>query len=268
MLLPSAATITEALRCSRQGVGIRSKYILLFLTAFGRIGLNRTWLRPAVKYQIGLLGARQFVDVKVRRNQRSLIFSLRRDNEADYLIGSELIKDIYKFPDFEPEQIVDGGANIGLFSIIASSLFPGARIACYEPDRDNFSQLQRNLSLNAITADCYQLGLWSKVTTLYYHARLSHTGFVSEDPSNLAIRCVRPTIGSNCWLKLDVEMAEYEILPALLAAGEYPRWLSMEIHHYDSKGTALTKLLARHGYTMSGCDHKDAKEVTISAWRA
>jgi hypothetical protein len=85
--------------------------------------------------------------------------------------------------------------------------------------------------------------------TLYYHSRRSHTGFVSEEPSQVAIPCIRPEIGPNCWLKLDVETAEYEILPSLLHARDNPRWITMEIYHYNSRGHFLTELLSRHGYT-------------------
>ena len=76
-----------------------------------------------------------------------------------------------------------------------------------------------------------------------------------------------PKIGPNCWLKLDVETAEYEVLPSLLNAREYPRWITMGIYHYDSRGHFLTELLSRDGYTLKGGDDKSVSYVNVSAFR-
>ena len=267
MSLSTALNIARTAGYARRGIGLRNKYLLFLVAGFGGLGLHRTRLRLAIQRHISSFGDRGFVDVRVRLREHPLVFSLRRSNEADYLIGSEFVKDIYEPPNFEPDEIVDGGANIGLFAVVASSMFPNARLTCYEPDTANYHQLRRNLTLNNVSADCHRKGLWSKDTMLYYHGRASHTGFISERPSNIPISCVRPKIGRNCWLKLDVEMAEYEILPALLNAGDYPRWISMEIHHYDTRGEALGALLALHGYSMKGGESRTAKHANVSAWR-
>ena len=158
-------------------------------------------------------------------------------------------------------------SNIGLFSIVASAVFPKARLICYEPNAANFEQLQRNLERNAVRAECHRAGLWRETTTLYFHSRRSHTGFISEEPSEVPIPCIRPQIGPDCWLKLDVETAEYQILPAMLDAGDYPRWITMEIHHYDSRGHLLRDLLRRHGYTIKSGDDTSQEYVNLCAYR-
>jgi FkbM family methyltransferase len=267
MRLSTVSNIARTLGFARRGIGLRNKYLLFFLAGFGGLWLHRIRLRSAILRHISSFGDERFVDVRFRLSEQPLIFSLRRTNEADYLIGSEFVRGVYDPPDFDPEEIVDGGANIELFAVVASSMFPNARLVCCEPDVENYQQLQRNLRLNNVSAECYRIGLWSKATTLYYHARWSHTGFISEDPSDIPISCIRPKIGRNCWLKLDIEMAEYEVLPALLNAGEYPRWITMEIHHYDSQGKPLAALLACHGYTMRGGEDRTAKYANVSAWR-
>jgi hypothetical protein len=100
---------------------------------------------------------------------------------------------------------------------------------------------------------------------LYYHARQSHAGFISEDPSDVLVPCILPTIGEDCWLKLDVEMAEYEVLPALMEAQILPRWITMEIHHYDSRGYLMRNLLRAHGYVTKGGEDLSASHVNIAA---
>lgn len=265
--MPSSriTNVINTLRLAFRGIGLRNKLLLFYLAAFGSLNPERRRHRNWLLKRINSFGDGMFLDLRFWVNERVVIFSLRQGNDADYLVASELLREAYKTPDFTPTSIVDGGANIGLFTCAAAARFPDAELRCFEPDPANFKQLQRNLQLNHLRADCKCVGLWSKTTTLYYHARRSHTGFVSEEVSDIAIPCVRPSVGQNCWLKLDIETAEYEVLPALLASGDYPRWISMEIHHYSERGRVLTDLLTRHNYEIEGGEDYSAQWVNISA---
>ncbi|MCS7078544.1 MAG: FkbM family methyltransferase [Chloracidobacterium sp.] len=71
-------------------------------------------------------------------------------------------------------------------------------------------------------------------------------------PPGVPIPCVLPEIGPDCWLKLDVEGGEYEVVPALLARGDYPRRLTMKIHHFNQRGLSLIAQLQEHGYRITG----------------
>jgi FkbM family methyltransferase len=51
-----------------------------------------------------------------------------------------------KLLEFDPNTIVDIGANIGLFSQLAGSLFPNAKIHSYEPNPKIHSFLKKNLT--------------------------------------------------------------------------------------------------------------------------
>lgn len=78
-----------------------------------------------------------------------------RDNEgADLFIYSEVFEhECYALPlRNQPATILDLGANIGLAAIYFARTFPTARVACVEPDPDNFRVLQRNLDLNRVAA--------------------------------------------------------------------------------------------------------------------
>lgn len=55
------------------------------------------------------------------------------------LFGEVVENDIYQMRqlDFAPDVIFDLGANVGVFTRFAQSLFPEALIVCVEPDNDN-----------------------------------------------------------------------------------------------------------------------------------
>lgn len=72
-----------------------------------------------------------------------------------------------------PEFIIDGGANIGLFTILCKSNSPDAKIICFEPEINNYEILKSNVS-NLCYCKCFNMGLWSKVTNLEVIDR--HTG--------------------------------------------------------------------------------------------
>ena len=61
--------------------------------------------------------------------------------------------------------------------------------------------------------------------------------------------------------------AEHEILPSLLHGGDYPRWITIEIHHYSSRGHFLTEVLSRDGYTLKGGEDKSVSDVNVCASR-
>jgi FkbM family methyltransferase len=249
---------------TNKGVGLRNKALVLLLATFP----SHPRLRHLIFRLIGWLADGETVDVLFRDPRAGIVtFSLRRNNAADYNIASEfLMGGNYPAPTtFTPKEIIDGGANIGLFSVLAGLSYPKARLICYEPDRSNVAQLRRNLLLNGINAEIQPVGLWSKDTNLYYRARESHTGIISEEAIGIPIKVVCPRVGPMCWMKLDVETAEYEIIPALIKNNSLPRLISMEVHHYTKYGINLVSLLRQNGYLISGLPETTADYVNLQA---
>jgi len=91
--------------------------------------------------------------------------------------------------------------------------------------------------------------------------------FIDDKPPGFPVACVLPVIGEDCWLKLDVEGAEHEVLPALFAKGYFPRWISTEIHFFDKKGKNILSLLRGCGYNIRGGKDPLAQCAVISASR-
>lgn len=252
-----------------KGTRWRDRWLMFLLCSLASAGHHRKKGRAWLLARINGCAEGEFVSFRSRPPgvPREIRFEMRRGNECDFLIGGELVQGIYSAPNFTPQTIVDGGANIGMFSLLSAACFPRVPLTCYEPDSDNLVMLRRNLAENGMSAEVCPKGVWGKECTLYFHALGSNIGYVNDQPSASPIPCVLPEIGPDCWLKLDVEGAEYEVLPALFALGRYPRWLTMEIHYFDTRGQELLALLRTHGYQITGGDDPTVNCVNISAQR-
>lgn len=214
------------------------------------------------------------VTIGFERDGQNFIFKLRADEDGDLSVASEFIRSGYEFPDTTPAQIIDGGANIGLFAVMASRRFPEVRVACFEANPDNMPALRRNLANNHANAEAINQALWSGDSELVFHSHMAYSGHVAESGAEpetgntVKVKAILPDVGPDCWLKLDIEGAEYEVLPALFAADRYPRWISGELHYYREKGPELVETMRQHGYSFRGVpDQALSDEIAIFAER-
>ena len=90
-----------------------------------------------------------------------------RSRTSDRSIFNEIyLRQGYRFSlDHSPRIIIDAGANIGLFSVLMTSLYPQAKIIAIEPDPENFQLLERNAKFYP-QIKLLNYGLWSKSTWL------------------------------------------------------------------------------------------------------
>ncbi|MBL9156700.1 MAG: FkbM family methyltransferase [Verrucomicrobiales bacterium] len=232
-------------------IGWRSRVVALLCARYGNLSRSRSLIRSLIYSVIGLFSRNDEVIVTFRSSERPFTASLRKNNESDYLVFGEITMGAYplsNLPIKTPDHVIDGGANIGLFSLLAHAAFPHASLTCYEPDPDNVAQIRKNFAANGIEAEVFEMGLWSSTMDLFFHSAMSYSGTVSQVPSGNPVSCVLPEIPSNSLLKLDVEGAEYEVLPALFNAGRFPITILMEIHEFDSRGESILDLLRTNGY--------------------
>jgi FkbM family methyltransferase len=258
----------EIWRLAGASVGFRSRLLAFLCARFGNLSEKRQGLRMILL---------KFINCFARKGQVAIFFCiagqplsifLRKGNQADYLVFGEMVMGGYKLPDnlsFDPTEVVDGGANIGLFSLFAHATLSGVKLTCFEPEKDNLVQLRKNLAANKINAEVIPKAMWSKTADLFFHPGQSYSGFVNETPSAYPISCMLPVVSDRCWLKLDIEGGEYEVLPALLKAGSKPAIISMEIHDFNQRGEMLLNLLKQHGYAFSGTFKPDDVCITICA---
>jgi FkbM family methyltransferase len=164
----------------------------------------------------------------------------------------------YAIKQFEenPKVIIDGGSNIGLFSIFMKNLYPDARIIAIEPDDDNFKIMQENFAsysgIEAIKAglwnkskllkvhDKYNQGKWAMVVEETDNPQESNVSGISIDEIMLKYKLDRIDI-----LKIDIETSE-----KYLFEENYQNWLPkvkmiiIEFHDWIVKGTAQPVLKA------------------------
>lgn len=170
--------------------------------------------------------------------------------------------------DKAPTNIVDGGANIGLFTIQMTNQFPEAAIISIEPDKDNFAQLQKNVA-GYKNVSCENCGVWDKDTLLRVYDKYDRgkTAMVVEENNETGnIQAISISSIMKKYhleridlLKLDVETSEKNIF-----ADNYESWLPktkmliIELHDWMEEGCskpffdAITKTFTNYKYLITG----------------
>ncbi|HUR66491.1 MAG TPA: FkbM family methyltransferase [Chitinophagaceae bacterium] len=228
-----------------------------------------------IKYFGIFHGSRLFLKIKSGRVSKMRIpgivhpISLRKGTSDIAAFYQAFLNREYEIAFKEtPKVIVDGGANIGLFTIIMKNRYPGAKIICIEPDPENFSQLLKNVSAysNIHFENC---GVWSKETRLkvYDKYKLGKWGVVVEESDSeesifgISINSVMKKYSLPCIdiLKLDIETSEKQVF-----AENFEEWLPkirivlIELHDWIEKGcskaffTAINRSFRDYFYSAKG----------------
>ncbi|MFA6058891.1 MAG: FkbM family methyltransferase [Taibaiella sp.] len=156
-----------------------------------------------------------------------------------------------KMININPKTIIDGGSNIGLFSVFMKNKFPEAQIIAIEPDKENFAMMQKNLK-NYKDVSLVNTGIWNKNALLKVYDKFNQGkwGMVVEetndanDPSairSMSIPDIMSQFNLNTidLLKLDIETAEKYLFDE-----HCDLWLKkvktviIELHDWIEPGTA------------------------------
>jgi FkbM family methyltransferase len=187
--------------------------------------------------------------------------------------------------------IIDAGANIGMATLYFKTLYPGARIVCFEPDPENFALLKRNVEGNGLTGvELHQAAVSDSEEPLVFFTShnaspLRNSSIRERVPSADEIRVpavrlsgfVRSAVDL---LKLDVEGAEGRVLSDLVGSGTLAnvQRLHMEYHHHiDGERNDFSRTLAQledagFGYQVRADQHKwpvprAFQDISIYAYR-
>jgi FkbM family methyltransferase len=171
----------------------------------------------ALLLALGRTGNLRFRGARVRGGNRGLLIEL-----AKSVWGGE-----YDAPGFVPgpgERVIDVGANVGLFAVLAASR--GAVVEAYEPHPETFAYLVENAASWDVRChraavvgrrpESGRVPLWLHPTHDSSHSLLD-PGVVDEAPrtDSLEVEAVtlEEAIGDGCdLLKLDCEGAEFELI--------------------------------------------------------
>lgn len=146
---------------------------------------------------------------------------------------------------FEPQTIIDGGANIGLFSILMANKYSKSQIISIEPDPDNFKLLEVNLK-NYSNTTLINAGIWNKKTRLNVYDKYDSGswGMVVEENLDGEIEAIsidyileNYQLSHIDILKLDIETSEKNVF-----SKDYQSWLPkvrliiIELHDWLEPG--------------------------------
>ena len=172
-----------------------------------------------------------------------------------YIFEKIFILEDYNIPqlnNFHANFIIDGGAYVGYSSIFFANKFPDSTVVAVEPEKSNFSMLEKNTSqyknIKRINA-----GIWNKNTFLLIKdlknddMGVLHYAFIVEEVDKEEANSVKAITISDILkeykqdeidiLKLDIEGAEKDVFST-----NFSDWLSrtkmifIELHDFNKEG--------------------------------
>lgn len=104
----------------------------------------------------------------------SLTVYYRKGSEDEKVLAHSFDNDIYfrEVPSFRPRRqpvIVDVGAHIGTFSLLANVKYPNSRIYALEASKDTFEILKRNVEVNGLDIKVMHNALLDKAGKVWLH---------------------------------------------------------------------------------------------------
>lgn len=197
-------------------------------------GLTAVFVDRKLPYSVTRWGDRLLRSVGLKYRTvvaDGLRFQVRRGAWADEAVLRHVIGEReYHPPGYEvgPDDVViDVGANIGAFSVLAARKATNGRVIAFEPEPDNFALLCENLSRNGcenVTPVRAAVTDRAGIVTLNLNADSGAGHSLHRDPSGRGVSVPAMTLADVfdayavelCdFLKLDCEGAEYDILYTL-----------------------------------------------------
>jgi FkbM family methyltransferase len=192
-----------------------------------------------------------------RINRDDFLFMTNHENEImEYFIPNE------------GDTVVDVGAHIGLYTLIAAKkVGPSGKVIAIEPDPENFKILKKNILLNRLmNVEALQCAVYStkeKVklflpeieggrtifnTVMQDRARTSTENFIEVEANTLDDILESINIREVNWIKIDVEGAELEVLKGAVNTLSSNKNISLviEIHGIEIYTEMIKYLKARN----------------------
>jgi FkbM family methyltransferase len=198
------------------------------------------------------------------------------DLAADVLSTRELcVSDVYHLDrGFLPDVVIDGGGNIGLFTLRAAAAANcsgnvDAKFVICEPVSRNIAQIEKHLRVNKVQAKIVPCCLGGSRRTISFYCRGANEG--SFDPSIpydsvveipvLLLQDVIEPSAERILIKLDIEGMEIETLSTYLPTEHRSVYIVGELHDRPRNAPVLEQMFRDHGWTL---ELFDINEVTCS----
>jgi FkbM family methyltransferase len=252
--------LQKAITLSGYAANLKSR-ILLFI--IGVLNQAASWKKSnaVLRYLSGAFGRNGLLNFLINKNGKKVNFSLRLNNNSDYQSLFECFAGMYSIPKKDIHYILDGGANIGFFTINTYLDNAGVKeIICVEPNPSNIELLTpnvRDLPVKVVNAAMSDFS--GKAT---FNFKEHNTGHIDGSPGHAyfheqtQVDCVKiETLLPKNWLmkntlvKLDIEGQEYKVFTDMFTAGIYPGYVAAELHDYlNAGGEELVNTFKKNGY--------------------
>ena len=199
------------------------------------------------------------------------VITLNPSDLSHLIIAEEFIihksYDLERVP-FEPALIIDCGAHIGLFTLLARAHFPTPRIIAFEPAPENVTFLKEHAREAGGDIEVIEAAVSDRDGVARFLRRMSFAGSLqldeSESPGTYEVRTVdlkkvlRGKSGGNLLLKLDIEGSEEIVLPAIVDLLPPRCAIFLEVHAGEESWQRATSLLETRGFrTRKDREHED-----------
>lgn len=163
---------------------------------------------------------------------------------------------------FHPDLVIDGGANIGLFTLrmaaaaSATGDTPVNFVVC-EPLPRNIEQLQKHLEVNQIHADLKAGCLGGESGSIPFYCRDAiSSSFDPQKPYDSVVDMkvyrlqdvIDPYDAKRILIKLDIEGMEMEVLRNYVPGEKRSVYLVGELHNYAENASAFEKIFRDSGW--------------------
>ncbi len=162
---------------------------------------------------------------------------------------------------FQPDLVIDGGGNIGLFTLRAaasSSSNPPPKFVICEPMAHNVERIQRHLAINYMNAEIQRGCLGGTRRSMPFYCRESISS--SFDPAkpydsviDVPVYVLEDAIGTypaqRILIKLDIEGMEVEALSAFVPSEQRAVYVVGELHDVSINAPVMERLFQDHGWT-------------------
>ncbi len=127
---------------------------------------------------------------------------------------------------FTPKTVLDCGAHIGLFSLIAAHTYSTAKVIAFEPNPNNINYIYHQLKLNKLNISLLEAAVSKEDGEAWFRSECSNTGSLQVENSNSKDSYRVKTVNlqhyinhlqtSSLLLKLDIEGEENLLLPKII----------------------------------------------------
>jgi len=153
-----------------------------------------------------------------------------------------------------PDCLIDLGAHIGTFAVLAGKAFPHARLVAFEPDPDNFTLLERNTRRNGICPEVHLCAI-GEGDGIGFLAGPSSMGRRLGPGLGLPVSVRRLSAAveldamARLLLKIDVEGAEWAVLRECGDQLPYHTIIFIETHGGAADLNRLRRFATDRGFT-------------------